>query len=104
MKLFPTATMGKWAVRLAAIFLIAYFLALIASYFNISIGRIGVVYGLGIGLAGTSALVLGLVSIFKKEYALLVFLSLFVGLYALLFLAFLVWLTFFGDSLFNLDF
>ncbi len=104
MRIIPISTLGKWSVRLTVAFLIAYIIALIASLLNISIGVLGTVYGIAIGVAGTLSLIFGLISIFKsKEYSVLVFLSLIVGLYAALFLGFLIWLTFFGGSLFNLN-
>lgn len=61
--------------------------------------------GMAIGAAGVAALIMGLISLFKKGgRSFLAFLSLAVGLYALLFLSFLVWLTFFGGSLIHLNF
>ncbi|GEM_PF-1123422 len=105
MKILPETRSGKWAVGLATAFVLVFLIAVILSRFNLSLGTAGIVLGLGLGVAGSCALVIGLISLFKNhERSFLAFLSLAVGLYALLFLAFLVWLAFFGGSLFTLNF
>lgn len=103
MQLRPLTALGKWTIRLSVSFLVAYIITLLTSFVGVSIGVLGPVYGLGIGLIGTLSFIFGLISIFKsRERSILVFLSLIVGLYAALFLGILIWLTFFGGSLINM--
>ena len=106
MKILPETRLGKWAVVLAGIFVLGYaFTFVAAQMFFVAMGMLTVGLGLAIGVAGTAALVLSLISLFNKgERSFLAFMSLAVGLYALVFLSFLVWLTFFGGSLIHLNF
>ena len=106
MKIIPETRLGKWAVVLAGVYVLGFIFTFIAAQvFYVAMGMLSVALGLVIGGTGTAALILDVISLIKKhERSFLAFLSLAVGLYALAFLSFLVWLTFFGGSLFNLNF
>ncbi len=103
-QMFAKTLLGRWAVGLAAVFLLGYLVAFIASLFTaVDFGLAGSFFGLALGAAGGAAFPVGMVSIIKSgERSVLVYLSLAVGLYALAFFAVLIWLTFFGGTLINL--
>ncbi len=91
---------------MAAAFVLAFLSARVsAKLFGIDLGLLGSVLGMVFGIAGTAALVIGAIGVIKGcERSLLVFLALPVGLYALLFTIFLIWLLFLGGSLLHLRF
>jgi hypothetical protein len=105
MKIMPETRLGKWAVVLAGIFIVGFILTFLAAQMFFAVtGMLSVAFGMVIGGVGSAAMILDIISLTKKhERSFLAFLSLAVGLYALLFLAFLTWLTFFGSSMFNMN-
>ena len=101
MKILPETRFGKWAICLAAFFILAIAVAFAeAIYFSETSGILVVALVIAGGIAGVSAAVIGFISVLKKqERSPLVFLSLPVGLSALLLLGFLIWRTFFAVSI-----
>jgi hypothetical protein len=89
MRILPESSLGKWSVGLAIAFIVLmtfpWFLSRALSE------RIGIPFGFSFGmlaiLSGLAALVTGLISALKqKERSLLVYLSILVGLFALVFI------------------
>ncbi len=89
MKILPQSRLGKWSVGLAVAFIalmtLPWFLSRIISE------RIGIPFGFTFGisaiLSGIAALVTGLISVLKqRERAVLVFLAMLMGLFALVFI------------------
>ena len=106
MKIMPETRLGKWAVILAGVFVLGFVVTFVAAQMFFAVtGMLSVAFGMVIGGVGTAALILDIISLIKKhERSFLAYLSLAVGLYALLFVAFLVWLTVFQGSLFDMNF
>ena len=102
----PETRLGKWAVILAGVFVLGFVVTFVAAQMFFAVtGMLSVAFGMVIGGVGTAALILDIISLIKKhERSFLAYLSLAVGLYALLFVAFLVWLTVFQGSLFDMNF
>jgi hypothetical protein len=87
--ILPRNTLGKWSFGLA----IAFVVLMAAPWFlsQIISETIGVPFGFSFGMlsiiSGIAALITGLISTFKyKERSLLVFLSILIGLFALVFI------------------
>ena len=106
LRVLPETQSGSWSIGLAAAFVVVFLLVRILDRFtDLELLQPGPYLGLICAAAGTGALITGLVSIIvSRERSILVFLALAVGLYALLLLISLVWLTFLGGSLFHLSF
>lgn len=92
MSLRPTSSSGAWAVSLAATFILVFIISpFTARFVGENRAIVGMFSGTGFAIVGTAALVVGLISVIKnKDRSIFVILSLLVGLYALLFLAFLI--------------
>lgn len=100
----PSSRSGKWAVSLAAGFVLGYIFTFFGAQYLYKIMAMMQVYiGILIGVIGASSGVVSIISLFKdRERSPFVFISLGLGLYGIAFLSFLVWLTFFGGSLFSI--
>lgn len=105
MRILPETRLGKWAVILAGVFVLGFIVTFIAAQMFFAVtGMLSVAFGMVIGGIGTAAFILDIISMIKShERSFLAFISLAVGVYALFFLGFLVWLTIFRGSLFNLN-
>ncbi len=84
----PKSPLGKWSVRFAAVFLLIFILAsILTGLGGVDLGPVGPIFGITFGLSGLAALVTGLISIVKnKERSILVFLAVFLGIFALVFI------------------
>ena len=92
-KFFPQSKLGKWSVGLIAAFaiILGVFFLLVASgerggmtfFSNLKLS----LTGLSAGVCGIAAFIVGLISLIKKDRAILVWLATAVGLFVLWFVA-----------------
>ena len=85
--ILPRSPLGKWAVGLAAAFILVSVLSgVLTALGGVGPGPFGPILSVAFGVSGLAALITALISVTRsRERSILVFLALFVGLFTLIF-------------------